>query len=195
MTLLLGIQAGHLGSLLGCIVLADISPGVSVPLAKAPEPVVAVDLRLVSISPDGFEPPEVGQWEFPVVAGAGLRTKFHSDLKSFALGPQGCAAAVRANANTLPVLCAGASLGQLEWIGSEFRVGVGSPYLEPAVGFRFSKRQGALVVSMPIEYMVRLGQPNVAYLGVRLGWGSWDWMHSSETQAIVNDALGDCTGF
>jgi hypothetical protein len=69
---------------------------------------------------------------------------------------------VRANASDLPVLCAGASLAQLEWIGSDFRVGVGSPYLEPAVGIRVGQSQGALVVSIPIEYIVRLGQPNVA---------------------------------
>ena len=60
------------------------------------------------------------------MAGGGLRTKFHCDLQSFALGPQVCAGAVRANASDLHVLCAGASLAQLEWIGSDFRVGVGS---------------------------------------------------------------------
>ena len=74
-------------------------------------------------------------------------------------------------------------------------MGIGSPYLEPAVGIRVGDRQGSVVVSMPIEYMVRFGQPNVTYIGVRLGWGPWGWMHSSEPEAIVNDCLGRCSGF
>ncbi len=175
--------------------LADVSPGVSVPMAKDPQPAVAVDVRFVPLAPQGFEPPEYEEWEFPIVAGAGLHTKFHSDLQSFALGPQVCAGAVRAKANYLPVLCAGAALAQLEWVGQDFRVGIGSPYLEPAVGIRVGDRQGSVVVSMPIEYMVRFGQPNVTYIGVRLGWGPWGWMHSSEPEAIVNDCLGRCSGF
>ena len=79
-----------LGSLSGCIMLADVSPGVSVPMAKDPQPAVAVDVRFVPLAPQGLEPPEYEEWEFPIVAGAGLHTKFHSDLQSFALGPQVC---------------------------------------------------------------------------------------------------------
>ncbi len=181
-------------SQLGCIMLADVSPGVSVPLAKAPEPAVAVDVRLVPIAPQGIEPLEYEAWEFPIVAGAGLRTKFHSDLSSFALGPQACMGAVRAKADYLPVVCAGASLAQLEWFSGDFGVGIGSPYIEPAVGFRIGKRQGSLVVSMPIEYMVRFNNPNVAYVGLRVGWGPWGWMHSSEPEQAVQNCLGKCTG-
>lgn len=190
MSLALGLLAS-----LGCVVLADISPGVSVPLAKAPQPAVAVDVRLVPLSPQGIELLEHEEWEFPIVAGGGLRTKFHSEFQSFALGPQVCAGAVRAKASYLPVLCTGASLVQLEWMSGAFQVGLGSPYLEPAIGIRIGQRQGSLVLSMPIEYMVRFGQPNVAFVGLRLGWGPWGWMHSSEPQQIAQDCLGRCSGF
>ena len=138
-------------------------------------------------------PPERGEWEFPIVAGAGLHTKFHTDFQSFALGPQVCGGAVRANTKYLPVVCAGASLAQLEWLDSDFRVGVGSPYIEPAVGIRVGQGQGSIVLSMPMEYMVRFGEPNAAYIGLRLGWGPWAWMHSSEPQAIAEDCLGRCS--
>jgi hypothetical protein len=87
LTLLLGVYAGLFGSLLGCMMLAVVFPGVSIPLAKAPQPTGAVDLRLVPIAPQSLESPEVEQWEFPILAGGGLRTKFHCDLQSFTLGP------------------------------------------------------------------------------------------------------------
>lgn len=182
-------------SQLACIMLADVSPGVSVPLAKSPEPVVAVDLRLVPITPQTFEPPVYEEWEFPIVAGAGLRSKFHSELSSFSFGPQVCMGAVRAKANSLPVVCAGAALAQLEWFDQEFGVGVGSPFIEPAIGFEVGQRQGTLVLSMPIEYMVRFNNPNALYVGLRLGWGPWAWMHSSEPEQIVRDCWGRCAGF
>lgn len=180
---------------LGCIMLADVSPGVSVPLAKAQEPAVAVDVRLAPITPQNIGPGVYEDWEFPVVAGAGFRTKFNGDLSSFSLGPQACVGAVRANAQYLPVLCGGLSLAQLEWVNQDFGVGIGSPYLEPAVGVRVGQGRGSVILSMPIEYMVRFGQPNVAFVGLRLGWGPWGWMHSSDPERVMNDCLGRCAGF
>ncbi|MED5372526.1 MAG: hypothetical protein VX899_16040 [Myxococcota bacterium] len=187
-------------NLLGCMALADISGGAVVPMGKPEDAAVAVDLRYDPFSVDNSLRHE--QWEYPVVVGTSLRSKYAQDFTSFALGPEACIGAVRPQARVLPVLCAGSSVVQLEWMDQSFVPGIGSPYIEPAVGLRYGDKTApkwlrnaprTVILSAQLEYMTRFGEPNVPYLGVQVGVGPWLWMHSEDAERALQECVGPCT--